>query len=174
MKAGKGLATVKLPRRNFLHLAAGARCRAADRLTRRLGADLSDAAGASDRALRSGGCERHPRASDGSMAVGAPRPAICYRQPAGWRRQYRHRGGCACPGRRLHAAHCWRMERDQRDALRQAQFQFRAAGKHVEHTGSAPIAISRSPGSASSRSRYAAQRARFPDYGLLNLQRVRQ
>ena len=36
------------------------------------------------------------------MAVGAPRPAICDRQQAGWRRQYRHRGGRARIAGRLH------------------------------------------------------------------------
>ena len=30
------------------------------------------------------------------MAVGAARPAIHHREPAGRRQQYRHRGGCAC------------------------------------------------------------------------------
>ena len=42
---------MNLPRRKFLHLAAG-RCRAAVRTTRRKGASLSDTAGASDRAAR--------------------------------------------------------------------------------------------------------------------------
>jgi len=32
---------------------------------------------------------------DGTIALGAAWPAICYRQQAGWRPQYRHRGGRA-------------------------------------------------------------------------------
>ena len=43
-------------------------------------------------------------ASAGTMAVGAARPAIHRREPAGRRRQYRHRGGRQGAGRRLHAA----------------------------------------------------------------------
>ena len=39
------------------------------------------------------------------MAVGAARPAIRHREPAGCRRQYRHRGGRACAAGRLHASH---------------------------------------------------------------------
>ena len=38
------------------------------------------------------------------MAVGAARPAIRHREPAGRRQQYRHRGGRACACGRLHAA----------------------------------------------------------------------
>ena len=50
-----------------------------------------------------GGARRHRRAPDGSMAVGAARPAIHHREPAGRRRQYRHRGGRERARRRLHA-----------------------------------------------------------------------
>ena len=39
--------------------------------------------------------DRHHRAPDRSMAVGAARPAIRHREPAGRRQQYRHRGGRA-------------------------------------------------------------------------------
>ena len=67
---------------------------------------------------------RHHRAPDRSMAVGAARPAVRHREPAGRRRQYRHRGGRACAAGRLHAAPGQSGERDQRDALRQAQLQF--------------------------------------------------
>jgi tripartite-type tricarboxylate transporter receptor subunit TctC len=38
------------------------------------------------------------------MAVGAAWPAICYRQQAGWRRQYWHRGRRECAAGRLHAS----------------------------------------------------------------------
>ena len=47
--------------------------------------------------------DRHRRAPDRSMAVGAARPAIHRREPAGRRQQYRHRGGRACAAGRLHA-----------------------------------------------------------------------
>src|SRR5262249_40731246 len=77
--------------------------RAAGALAHRAGAGLSVAVGARDRSGSRWRRHRHRRASDRSMAVGAPRPAICYRQQAGWRRQYRHRGRRAYPGRRLHA-----------------------------------------------------------------------
>jgi hypothetical protein len=60
-----------------------------------MGANLSIAAGASDRAI--GPCRRirHPRAPDRTMAVGAAGPAIRHRQQAWWRHQHRHRGGRA-------------------------------------------------------------------------------
>ena len=81
------------------------RCRAAGRLAHRMGASLSDAAGAHHRRhLPPGGAHRHHRAPDRSMAVGAARPAIRHREPAGRRQQYRHRGGRACAAGRLHAA----------------------------------------------------------------------
>src|SRR5215831_15834232 len=60
------------------------------------------------------------------MAVGAPRPTVRHREPAGWRRQYRHRGGRARSAGRLYAAHNRGLQHDQRDAVRQAQFQFRS------------------------------------------------
>ena len=85
---------MKLPRRQFLHLAAGAAALpAVSRI--RMGASLSDAAGAHRRRLCRRRRGRHPRAPDGSMAVGAARPAIRHREPAGRRQQYRHRGGRA-------------------------------------------------------------------------------
>ena len=114
---------MKLPRRQFLHLAAGAA--ALPVVSRvRVGASLSDAAGAHRRRLCCRRRARHRRAPDGSMAVGAARPAIRDREPAGCRRQYRHRGGRASAPGRLHAPACRRSGRNQRDALRQAQFQF--------------------------------------------------
>src|SRR5262249_28758214 len=51
---------------------------------------------------------RHRRAPDGTMAIGAPRPAIRDRGPTGSRQQYRHRGGRARIAGRLYAAHSWR------------------------------------------------------------------
>src|SRR6516164_2459660 len=65
-------------------LASGRRrCRAAGSFAHRAGADLSVATGASDRATRPCRRIRHHGAPDRTMAVGAARPAICYRQQAG-------------------------------------------------------------------------------------------
>src|SRR5262249_20772102 len=80
------------------------RCRAARRIAHRAGASLSVATGTHHRAVRSGRRVRHHGAPDRSVVVGAARPAICYREPTGRRRQYRHRGGRARACRRLHAA----------------------------------------------------------------------
>ena len=125
---------MKLPRRRqFLHLAAGAAALpAVSRIAR--------AQAYPTRPVRiivgfaPGGGVRHHRAPDGSMAVGAARPAIRHREPAGRRQQYRHRGRRARAAGRLHAPPGRRGERDQRDALRQAQFQFhprhRAGRRH--------------------------------------------
>ena len=81
---------MKLPRRKFSASGRG-RCRAAGPFAHRTGADLSDAAGAhcgrSCRRRR----DRHHRAPDGSVAVGAAWPAIRHREPAGCWQQYRHR-----------------------------------------------------------------------------------
>ena len=128
---------MKLPRRQFLHLAAGAAALpAVSRIawaqtypTRPVRLIVGFSAGRRD---------RHHRAPDGSMAVGAARPAIRHREPAGRRQQYRHRGGRACAAGRLHAPLGRSGERDQRDALRQAQFQFhprhRAGREHQSRT----------------------------------------
>ena len=51
-----------------------------------------------------GGVDRHPRASDGPMAVRAARPAVHHREPARRRRQHRDRGRGARAAGRLHAA----------------------------------------------------------------------
>ena len=114
---------MKLPRRQFLHLAAGAAALpAVSRIawaqaypTRPVRMIVG---------IRRRRRDRHHRAPDRSMAVGAARPAIRHREPAGRRRQYRHRGGRARAAGRLYAAPGRCVERDQRDALRQAQFQF--------------------------------------------------
>ena len=94
---------MKLPRRNFLHLAAGAAALPA--VSRIAWAQAYPA-----RPVRlivgfaAGGAQRHRRAPDGSMAVGAARPAIRHREPAGRRQQYRApRRSCA---RRRTATRC--------------------------------------------------------------------
>ena len=85
---------MKLPRRQFLHLAAGAAALPA--VSRIAWAQAYPSRPVRiDRRLCRRRRDRHPRAPDGSMAVGAARPAIRHREPAGRRQQYRHRGGRA-------------------------------------------------------------------------------
>src|SRR6516162_4983620 len=74
---------------------------------------ISDAAGAGNRAIRTRQRERHLGTSDRSLAIGATRPAIHRREPAGRGQQYRHRDGRPCASRRLsiralvRAGRCW-------------------------------------------------------------------
>src|SRR5262245_53002343 len=90
---GEGGSKMKLPRRNFLHLAAGA---AALPAMSRAGASLSVAAVAHHCRICSGWWHRHYGTPDRPMAVGTTRPAIRDREPAGCWHQYRHRGGREC------------------------------------------------------------------------------
>jgi hypothetical protein len=62
---------MKLPRRQFLHLAAGAAS-----LAHRMGASLADAAGTLGCRVYCRRRERHLRAFDGSMAARAIRTSI--------------------------------------------------------------------------------------------------
>ena len=93
---------MNLPRRQFLHLAAGA---ALFRLCRGSRGRKHIRHG---RCASSSACRRrlyrHCCTPDGPMAFGAAWPAIHHREPDGCRRQYCHRGGCACPPGRLYAA----------------------------------------------------------------------
>src|SRR5262249_23700609 len=131
-EAGKGsVFTVRLPGAKRHELAAtsisspcSGRCRASGRIAHRVGASLSNEAGALGRPCSCRGFIRHHRAPDGPMAVGAARSAIRHREPSRCRHQYRHRGGRACARRRLYAALGRHAECDQRDVLRQAQLQF--------------------------------------------------
>ena len=100
------------------------RCRAAGGRAHRQGASLSVSAGAYHRRLpaRRGG--RHRGARHSPMALGPFRPAIRHREPAGRRHQRRDRGGGQGSSRRPHAAVRFGVQRDQHDALRQAQLRL--------------------------------------------------
>jgi putative ABC transport system substrate-binding protein len=77
---------MKLPRRNFLHLLAGAAALLA--LSRIAGgADLSEPAGASDRAIRARWRHRSRRASNGTMVIRAARPGAAAAWPLAARAQ---------------------------------------------------------------------------------------
>ena len=124
---------MKLPRRQFLHLAAGAAALpAVSRIAR--------AQAYPSRPVRivvgfpAGGGSDIYRSLDGPMAFGAARPALRRREPAGCRNQYRDRGSRARASGRLYAPSVWFVERDQRHVLRQASFQsysrYRASRRH--------------------------------------------
>ena len=92
---------MKLPRRKFLHLAAGAAALPA--VSRFARAQTYPARPVRIIVLIApGGALDIARSPDGSMAVGAPRPALRHREPAGRRQQHRHRGGVRCARRRLY------------------------------------------------------------------------
>ena len=106
---------MKLPHRQFLHLAAGAAALPAVSRIARAQAYPSRPV-RSDRALRRRRRDRHRRAADRSMAVGAARPAVHHREPAGRRRQYRApRRSCA---RRRTATRCSQSLRRTRSTRR--------------------------------------------------------
>ena len=91
-----------IARRKFLHLAAGAA--ALPVVSRIAWAQAYPARPVRIWSALPRRRERHYGAPDRPMAVGAARPAIRHREPAGRRRQYRHRGGRECAARWLHAA----------------------------------------------------------------------
>ena len=106
---------MKLPRRNFLHLAAGAAALPA--MSR-----LAWAQSYPSRTVRIVVGFPAGQAIDISarlMANGcaAARSVIHRREPAGRRRQYRYRDGRALSGRRIHAADHFVEQRDQHHAL---------------------------------------------------------
>src|SRR5262249_5558025 len=88
------------------------------------GTSLSISAGALDRAVRTSRRDGHYCAAHRAMVVGAAGSAIRHRKSPGCRQQCWHRGGRARGSRRLYAWPLRRAECDQRNALRQAQFQF--------------------------------------------------
>ncbi len=126
-------------------------CPTAGPVTLRLGASLSDAAGAHHCWFRACWHDRHRRAPDGTMAFGAPRPAICDREPARRVHHDRDRGGRAGIPRWLHAAADYNGECHKHDVV-QAQLQFpqrhRADRRHLpraQRHGGAPISSAPRP-----------------------------
>jgi Tripartite tricarboxylate transporter family receptor len=73
------------------------RCRTAGRLAHREGTDLSNAAGARDRAIRGRRRHGHHSTTDGSVVVRSAWPAVRHREPTGRRPQYRHEAGVKSP-----------------------------------------------------------------------------
>jgi len=105
--------------------ASGSRyCGAPGSLTRRNSTSLPLATGALDRWVSGWGSDRHYSAGDGAVALRAARSASRRRQPGGGRQQYRRRRRRECAAGRLHASAGRRDKCDQRNTLREAQFQF--------------------------------------------------
>src|SRR5262249_35274254 len=93
------------------------RRRAAGRLALRLGADLSDAAGARHRRIHRWQQHRHCCTADRPMAFGTARPTVPYREPPGRQRQYRRYLGSAF----------WRERREH--ILKRANYTCEKCGK---------------------------------------------
>ena len=83
---------MKLPRRQISASGSG-RCRAASRVALRLGAIVSDQAGADRLRLPAGRRGRYLRSPDRSVAIGAPGPTVHRRKQAGRRRDDRRGNG---------------------------------------------------------------------------------
>ena len=146
-------AAMQLPRRDFLHLAAGAAALPA--VSRVARAQAYPA-----RPVRvvvpvaAGGANDVTGASDRPMAVGAPRPAVLHREPSGRRHQCRHRGGHSGTRRRLHAAHFRQQCGDQPDPVPNAQLQFHPRHRaDREHRPRAPAHAGESVAAGEKRSR---------------------
>src|SRR5215831_762641 len=103
----------------------------------RMGARLSDAAGAPRRPLSRRNCARHRRARGWSTTIAAAQAAIHRRQPAGRRQQCRH-GGCRPrSARRLYAPGRDHNQRHQRLPPRQPR--FRSHPRHCAGGGARPL-----------------------------------
>ena len=106
--------TMKLPRRQFLHLAAGAAAVPTVSRIVRAQAYPTRPVRMIDLPWR---CERHFWSCDRSMAVRKVGPAIHRREPAGRQRKYRHPGGRACTSGRLFPTSDRSGPYDQRNSL---------------------------------------------------------
>ena len=95
------------------------RCRAAVRVTDRLGAELPNTAGAHPGRLRRRASDRHHRSYRRPIAVGPARSAIRHREPPRRRGQSGGRSGGALTPGRLHAARRRHEQHDQCHALRE-------------------------------------------------------
>ena len=118
---------MKLPRRTFLHLAAGAAALpAVSRIAR---AQTYPARPVRiDRWFRAGRCDRHSCSPDRSVAVGAAWPAIYHRKPPGAGSNIATRGGRECRSRTaIRSFLIFVGQRDQRHALRQAAVSISSA-----------------------------------------------
>src|SRR4051812_24900731 len=88
-----------------------------------------------------GWANRHHRAINRALAIGAAWPAILRRQPTRCCRQYRYRGSSACGSGRTYAppGECYKCS--QRDIVREAQLRFhsrhRASRQHQPHSARA-------------------------------------
>src|ERR1041385_7583958 len=144
----------------------GCRC-VAGRVARCLGASLSIAAGAHHRRLSPRRGHRHPGAPDGSMAVGAPRPAIHRRESSGRQRQHRHRGGRQGACRWLHAAADRDAEYDQCRALHQSQLRLHP-GYRTRHRRRAAVIRGRGESVGPRRDASRVHRVRQGQPGKIN------
>ena len=137
---------MKLPRRTVLCIWPRALPRCRPSRTLRLGAGLSDAAGAHHRGLSSAGSHsRHSRALDGPMVVGASCPARYRREPARRRHQPRRRGGGPRSCGRPYAPIDYVCEHDEHDTLRKAQFRFHPRHRAGRRNGREPLVMAVTP-----------------------------
>ncbi len=104
------------------------RGRAAGRHAHHAGAILPIPARACDRRFGRRRRPRHRGAPNGAMVVGAARPAVHRREPAGSLGQSCPRGSGQCACRRPHARASGREQRDQRQPLQQAR--LRVSARH--------------------------------------------
>src|SRR5262245_1221263 len=116
-------------------------CRGAGVAAHCWGASLSVPASATDCRISGRRSDRHHRTPDRTVALRSSGSAILRRQPARCRQQYRRRGDCARARRRSHVVPGERNKRGQRDAVREAQFRFRARHRCGCHINRIPVVL---------------------------------